>query len=234
MASDLELAGQQRKQLTADVAHELRTPLTNIQGYLEAIKDGLVDADEETIDTLHDQTTHLATLIEDLRILAVADAGALTLQKIHGTPSSTIKDAVSTFSQRAHDREIELSVSSSETGVTMDFDETRLRQIITNLVENSLTNTPNGGTIHIDIQDRAEDMKISITDSGIGISKENLPRIFDQFYRADGSRSSITGGAGLGLTIVKKLVEAHNGSIDVSSEVGRGTTFTISLPIDNS
>jgi signal transduction histidine kinase len=234
MASDLELAGQQRKQLTADVAHELRTPLTNIQGYLEAIKDGLVDADEETIDTLHDQTTHLATLIEDLRILAVADAGALTLQKIHGTPASTIKDAVSTFSQRAYDREIELSVSSSETGVTMDFDETRLRQIITNLVENSLTNTPNRGTIHIDIQDRAEDMKISITDSGIGISKENLPRIFDQFYRADGSRSSITGGAGLGLTIVKKLVEAHNGSIDVSSEVGRGTTFTISLPIDNS
>ena len=116
----------------------------------------------------------------------------------------------------------------------MDFDETRLRQIITNLVENSLTNTPKGGTIHIDIQDRAEDMKISITDSGIGISKENLPRIFDQFYRADGSRSSTTGGAGLGLTIVKKLVEAHNGSIDVSSEVGRGTTFTISLPINNS
>ena len=234
MASDLELAGQQRKQLTADVAHELRTPLTNIQGYLEAIKDGLVDADEETIDTLHDQTTHLATLIEDLRILAVADAGALTLQKIHGTPAITIKDAVSTFSQRAYDREIELSVSISETGVTMDFDETRLRQIITNLVENSLTNTPKGGTIHIDIQDRAEDMKISITDTGIGISKENLPRIFDQFYRADGSRSSTTGGAGLGLTIVKKLVEAHNGSIDVSSEVGRGTTFTISLPINNS
>ncbi len=234
MASDLELAGQQRKQLTADVAHELRTPLTNIQGYLEAIKDGLVHADEETIDTLHDQTTHLATLIEDLRILAVAEAGALTLQKIHGTPAITIKDAVSTFSQRAYDREIELSVSSSETDATMDFDETRLRQIITNLVENSLTNTPKGGTIHIDIQERAEDMKISITDSGIGISKENLPRIFDQFYRADGSRSSITGGAGLGLTIVKKLVEAHNGSIDVSSEVGRGTTFTISLPINNS
>ena len=109
-----------------------------------------------------------------------------------------------------------------------------MRQIITNLVENSLTNTPNSGTIHIDIQERAEDMKISITDSGIGISKENLPRIFDQFYRADGSRSSTTGGAGLGLTIVKKLVEAHNGSIDVSSEVGRGTTFTVSLPINNS
>ncbi|KAA1302212.1 MAG: HAMP domain-containing protein [SAR202 cluster bacterium] len=234
MASDLELAGQQRKQLTADVAHELRTPLTNIQGYLEAIKDGMVDADEETIDTLHDQTTHLATLIEDLRILAVADAGALTLQKTHGSPVTTIEDAVTTFSQRARDREIELSVSSSKTTLTMDYDETRLRQIITNLVENALTNTPNNGTINIDIQDNAQDLKISITDSGVGISKENLPRIFDQFYRVDGSRSSVTGGAGLGLTIVKKLVEAHNGSVDVSSEVGQGTTFTVSLPIIDS
>ena len=234
MASELELAGQQRKQLTADVAHELRTPLTNIQGYLEAIKDGMVDADEETIDTLHDQTTHLATLIEDLRILAVADAGALTLQKTHGSPVTTIEDAVTTFSQRARDREIELSVSSSKTTLTMDYDETRLRQIITNLVENALTNTPNNGTINIDIQDNAQDLKISITDSGVGISKENLPRIFDQFYRVDGSRSSVTGGAGLGLTIVKKLVEAHNGSVDVSSEVGQGTTFTVSLPIIDS
>ena len=234
MASDLELAGQQRKQLTADVAHELRTPLTNIQGYLEAIKDGLVDADEETIDTLHDQTTHLATLIEDLRILAVADAGALTLQKIQGTPVTTIEDAVTTFSQRARDREIELSVSSSKTALTMDFDQTRLRQIITILVENALTTTPNHGTIHIDIRNSAEDLKISITDSGVGISKENLPRIFDQFYRVDGSRSTITGGAGLGLTIVKKLTEAHNGSIDVSSELGQGTTITVSLPIGNS
>ena len=234
MASDLELAGQQRKQLTADVAHELRTPLTNIQGYLEAIKDGMVDADEETIDTLHDQTTHLATLIEDLRILAVADAGALTLQKTHGSPVTTIEDAVTTFSQRARDREIELSVSSSKTTLTMDYDETRLRQIITNLVENALTNTPNNGTINIDVQDNAQDLKISITDSGVGILKENLPRIFDQFYRVDGSRSSVTGGAGLGLTIVKKLVEAHNGSVGVSSEIGQGTTFTVSLPIIDS
>ena len=116
----------------------------------------------------------------------------------------------------------------------MDFDQTRLRQIITNLVENSLINTSNHGTIHIDIRNSAEDLKISITDSGVGISKENLPRIFDQFYRVDGSRSSVTGGAGLGLTIVKKLVEAHNGSIHVSSEVGQGTTFTVSLPINNS
>ena len=234
MASDLELAGQQRKQLTADVAHELRTPLTNIQGYLEAIKDGLVDPDEETIDTLHDQTTHLATLIEDLRILAVADAGALTLEKTHGSPVTIIADVVTTFSQRARDREIELSVSSNGTTLTMDYDETRLRQIITNLVENALTNTPNNGTVNLDIRDNAQDLKISITDSGVGISKENLPRIFDQFYRVDDSRSSVTGGAGLGLTIVKKLVEAHNGSIDVSSELGQGTTFTVSLPIGNS
>jgi signal transduction histidine kinase len=230
MASDLELAVKQRRQLTADVAHELRTPLTNIQGYIEAIKDGVVDADEETIDTLHTQTIHLANLIEDLRILAVADAGALALNKSHGSPVPVIEDSVAHFGQRARERDIELVITVDESDVVVDFDETRIRQIVSNLIENALTHTPNNGQISIEMQGNAEGLNTSVTDSGAGISSDDLPRIFDQFYRADQSRARATGGAGLGLTIVKRLVEAHGGDISVTSDPGQGTTFTVFLP----
>ncbi|HIF72004.1 MAG TPA: HAMP domain-containing protein [Dehalococcoidia bacterium] len=230
MASDLELAVRQRRQLTADVAHELRTPLANIQGYIEAIKDGVVEADEETIDTLHTQTIHLANLIEDLRILAVADAGALALNKSHCSPISVIEDSVAHFSQRARERDIELAITIDESDVVIDFDETRIRQIVSNLVENALTHTPNNGRITVAIHGNAEGLRTSITDSGVGISSDDLPRIFDQFYRADQSRTRTTGGAGLGLTIVKRLVEAHGGDISVTSDPGQGTTFTVFLP----
>ncbi len=230
MASDLELAVDQRRQLTADVAHELRTPLTNIQGYLEAIKDGVVEADEETIDTLHTQTIHLSNLIEDLRILAIADAGALALNKSHGSPVSVIKDSVAHFKQRARERKIDLNISTSGSDSVIDFDETRMRQIVSNLIENALTHTPNNGTIDVLVNGHARGLDLTVSDSGIGISEVDLPRIFDQFYRADQSRARATGGAGLGLTIVKRLVEAHGGEISVKSESGNGTTFNVFMP----
>jgi signal transduction histidine kinase len=230
MASDLELAVVQRRQLTADVAHELRTPLTNIQGYLEAIKDGVVEPDEETIDTLHTQTIHLSNLIEDLRILAIADAGALALNKSHGSPVSVIEDSVAHFSQRANERSIKLNVTNTGTETVIDFDETRIRQIVSNLVENALTHTPNYGQVDVGIHGDDAHLEILVTDSGIGISEADLPRVFDQFYRADQSRNRATGGAGLGLTIVKRLVDAHGGEISVASESGEGTTFKILIP----
>jgi signal transduction histidine kinase len=230
MASDLELAVDQRRQLTADVAHELRTPLTNIQGYIEAIKDGVVEPDEQTIDTIHTQTLHLATLIEDLRILAIVDAGALTLNKSHGSPISVIQDSAAHFSQRAREREIKLDVSVNGIDITVDFDETRIRQIVSNLIENALTHTPNSGTISVSLVGESNGLTMSVSDSGPGISSNDLPRIFDQFYRADQSRARVTGGAGLGLTIVKRLVEAHGGHISVTSKPGHGATFTVVLP----
>jgi signal transduction histidine kinase len=233
MASDLELAVVQRRQLTADVAHELRTPLTNIQGYLEAIKDGVVEPDEETIGTLHTQTIHLSNLIEDLRILAIADAGALGLNKSHGSPVSVIENSVAHFNQRAKERSINLSVTNYGIETVIDFDETRIRQIISNLVENALTHTPNNGQIEVEISGGDDGIKILVSDSGIGISEADQPRVFDQFYRADQSRNRATGGAGLGLTIVKRLVDAHGGSISVSSEYGEGTTFKILIPANS-
>ena len=230
MASDLELAVDQRRQLTADVAHELRTPLTNIRGYIEAIKDGVVDADEETIDTLHTQTIHLANLIEDLRILAIADAGALAMNKSHGSPVSVIEDSVAHFSQRARERDIELDFSTQGTATIVDFDETRVRQIVSNLIENALTHTPNSGRIVVSVSGDPHGVEMLVSDSGTGISESDLPRIFDQFYRADQSRTRATGGAGLGLTIVKRLVEGHGGDISVTSESGEGTSFKVFLP----
>jgi signal transduction histidine kinase len=230
MASDLELASEQRRQLTADVAHELRTPLTNIQGYLEAIRDGVVDANDDTIDTIHSQTIHLANLVEDLRIVAVADAGALVLNKTHDSPAPVIEETVANFTQRARERGIDLSISRTGIEPIVDFDETRLRQIVTNLVENALTHTPNNGKITVEIAGSTAGLKMSVSDSGVGISSEDLPRIFDQFYRADQSRTRATGGAGLGLTIVKRLAEAHGGTVSAASEPGEGTTFTVLLP----
>jgi len=230
MAGDLELAVDQRRQLTADVAHELRTPLTNIQGYIEAIKDGVVEPDEQTIDTIHTQTLHFATLIEDLRILAIVDAGALRLNKFHGSPISVIQDSAAHFSQRAREREIKLDVSVNGIDITIDFDETRIRQIVSNLIENALTHTPNSGTISVSLVGESNGLTMSVSDSGPGISSNDLPRIFDQFYRVDQSRTKATGGTGLGLTIVKRLVEAHGGQITVASELGNGATFTVVLP----
>jgi signal transduction histidine kinase len=231
MANDLELAVDQQRQLTADVAHELRTPLTNIQGYLEAIKDGVVEPDEETIDTLHTQTIHLSKLIDDLRMLAIADAGALALNKSHGSPVSVIHDSVTHFKQRASDRQIDLNYSTTGSEPMIDFDETRMRQIVSNLVENALTHTPNNGNIEVQVNGHDRGIDISVSDSGVGIAEEDLPRIFDQFYRADQSRTRATGGAGLGLTIVKRLVEAHGGEISVTSESGHGATFNVFIPV---
>jgi signal transduction histidine kinase len=234
MASDLELARQQHRQLTADVAHELRTPLTNIQGYLEGIKDRVVNPDAEIIETLHSQTIHLAKLVEDLRVLAIADAGALVLDKIHGSVIPVIEDVVAIFTQRAREKQIEISIHKTGTDPILDFDETRMRQIGTNLIENALTYTPNNGTVKVEVRGSSEKFILSVSDSGTGIPEDDLPRIFDQFFRTDRSRNRATGGVGLGLTIVKRLVESHGGFVGVTSKPGEGATFIITLPVQQS
>ncbi len=230
MASKLETAIEHRRQLTADVAHELRTPLTNIQGYVEAIKDGVVSADEDVISTIHTQTIHLSKLIDDLRMLAIADAGALALNKSHGSPIAVIEDSVADFRQRAREDNIDLKFSINGTTTEINFDETRMRQIVSNLVENALTHTPNNGQVNVKLTGSDLGLELLVSDSGIGVSKTDLPRIFDQFYRTDQSRTRSTGGAGLGLTIVKRLVEAHDGKISVNSQPGYGTTFRVFIP----
>lgn len=232
MASDLESAELNRRRMTADIAHELRTPLTNIQGYLEAIMDGVVKPDSDTIRSLHSQTVHLSRLVDDLRLLSVAEAGALRLETTPDSLASVLKETARSFQPRAAELGITFEVPVPANLPTVELDRTRMRQVIANLVENALQHTPGGGTVTVSAEQVDDDtVAFSVSDTGNGIPEHELERIFDQFYRVDPSRNRSTGGVGLGLTIVKRLVEAHHGTLMVSSTVGEGTVFTVELPI---
>ncbi|MBT3942669.1 MAG: HAMP domain-containing histidine kinase [Chloroflexi bacterium] len=232
MAGALEDAEAERRRLVADIAHELRSPLTNIQGYLEAIKDGVLDADDATIDTIYSQTKHLGALVEDLRLLALVEAGSLRLELTATNLADLVKDASEAFRPRAIERSVTLDVSASEGMPDARLDPTRIRQVVSNLVENAITHTPDGGrvAVTVDLVDDTNSAVVMVSDTGTGISPDDLPHVFDRFYRVDPSRNRVTGGAGLGLTIVKRLVEVHGGRIEVDSELGSGTTFTVEIP----
>ena len=234
MASELEAAETRRRRLTADIAHELRTPLTNIRGYLEGVKDGVIKPDDHTIGTLHQETLHLSALVDDLRLLAVADAGALKLEMLPDRVESVVESVAHSFMPRAVDADVELVCEISGDLPLVNIDRTRMTQIIQNLVENAIHHSTSNRKIIIRVEkceEHDEDsVIISVTDSGDGIPDADIEHIFDQFYRVDTSRTRSTGGAGLGLTIVKRLVEAHNGKIEVTSAIGAGTTFSLTLP----
>ena len=230
MAEGLEEAERQRRNLTADVAHELRTPLSNIQGYLEAIKDDLVDPTPETIDTIHGQALHLSRLVEDLRLLAQVEAGALQLQLSPTEIEELMQSSVEAVRPRADAQRIDLGLDVEPSLQTMDLDATRISQVIGNLLENAITHTPEGGSVTVSAHTAGETIEVAVSDTGSGISSEELPRLFNRFYRADPSRDRSTGGVGLGLTIARRLVEAHGGTIEVESELGEGSRFTVRLP----
>ena len=232
MASDLESAELNRRRMTADIAHELRTPLTNIQGYLEAILDGVVQPDRDTINSLHSQTVHLARLVDDLRLLSVAEAGALRLETMPDSLGAVLSETTRSFEPRATELGIALGLSV-ETGLPpVELDRTRMRQVVANLIENAMQHTPAGGNVRVAAERTGPgSVAFTISDTGAGIPTEELGRIFDQFYRVDPSRNRATGGAGLGLTIAKRLVEAHGGKLSVSSTRGEGTSFRVELPV---
>jgi len=230
MAAGLQQLAKQRKAMTADVAHELRTPLTNIRGYLEAIKDGVLQPDAATISIIHEQAAHLSRLVEDLRLLAIADAGRLELTLGPERLDLLAEDAVAAFRPRASESGTSLLVVASPGLQPLQLDRTRMRQVVANLVENALTHTPAGGRVTVEVEDAGERQRLTVADTGRGIPRDQLDRIFEQFYRVDPSRTRSTGGAGLGLTIVKRLVEAHGGKIWAESEEGSGARFIIELP----
>ena len=231
MAEGLEEAERQRRNLTADVAHELRTPLSNIQGYLEAIRDGLVDPTPETIDTIHEQALHLSRLVEDLRLLAQVETGALRLRLSPTRIEELLQSSVEAVRPRADAKRVSLSLDVDVSLPMLEMDATRISQVIGNLLENAITHTPEGGRVNVSAHATGGAIEVTVSDTGPGIAPEELTRIFDRFYRADPSRDRSTGGAGLGLTIARRLVEAHGGTIEAESELGRGSRFTVRLPI---
>lgn len=232
MASDLEKAEQQRKILMADIAHELRTPLSNVQGYLEAIKDGLLQPDGRTIDTVHEQVMQLGRLVEDLRLLALAEAGDLPLHRQPGSLVDVLRRSMDGVKPRADARGVQLSLEAPEDLPPVEMDSMRIAQVVGNLLENAISYTPEGGRVTVTASlSEAGLARVSVADTGIGIPEEDLPSIFERFYRVDPSRTRATGAAGLGLTIAKGLMEAHGGAIYAESSPGQGSRFTFELPL---
>ncbi|MFI8004840.1 ATP-binding protein [Streptomyces sp. NPDC086010] len=227
---------EQRKVMVSDVAHELRTPLSNIRGWLEGAQDGIADPDATFVSSLLEEAVQLQHIIDDLQDLAAADAGALRLH-----PEAVRIDDLLAHVVAAHQAPAEAA------GVTLDADRpaghdpapglvadpVRLRQAIGNLVTNAVRHTPAGGRVTLRAYGAGkagQDVVVEVADTGTGIAPEDLPHVFDRFWRAEKSRNRRTGGSGLGLAIVRKLVEAHGGTAAVVSTVGEGSVFTLRLP----
>jgi signal transduction histidine kinase len=231
MAENLEKNEQQRRNMVADVAHELRTPISNLKGYLEAISDGLIKPDEETIRSLNEEASSLSRLVGDLQELTLADAGKLKMAVQPEEISHIIKETVLAIQAKAANKELNVTTDLPEELPLVEIDAQRIRQVLNNLLSNALAHTGKGGMITVASQQQGDRLAISVTDSGEGIAPEHLPFIFDRFYRVDKSRTRATGGSGLGLTIAKRLVESHGGTITVTSQLGQGSAFTFTLPI---
>jgi len=238
MVGELERAEQQRRNLTADIAHELRTPLHIIQGNLEGVIDGVYQPTPDHINNTLDETRLLTRLVNDLQTLSLAETGQLPLHPARFLLADLIADLTSSFSSQAASLGVDLKTQIADPNqqVTADYD--RLNQVLSNLISNALRHTPSGGTISIhteSIQKESQTtqyaVRIMIQDTGSGIPSQDLPFIFDRFWRGDKSRSERT-HSGLGLAIAKQLIHAHGGTIDAQSDglPGKGTAFTIELP----
>jgi two-component system sensor histidine kinase BaeS len=233
MAGELERADQQRRNLTADVAHELRTPLHIIQGNLEGVLDGVYQPTAEHIEATLDETLALARLVDDLRTLSLAEAGQLSLVWESVDVGELLNDVGTSFSGQAEAAGIQLHLDANgdPAKMTITGDVGRLDQVLSNLVANAFRYTPPGGVITLLGEPIEGGIRITVGDTGRGIPAEDLPYIFDRFWRGDRSRSHEGGtSSGLGLAIARQLVRAHGGQISVESQPGQGTTFTIELP----
>ncbi len=232
MAASLEVAEQQRRNLTADVAHELRTPLHILQGNLEGLQDGVYEPTQEQFEAMLEETHLLTRLVDDLQTLSLAEAGQLPLHLAPVKIDELLADVATSFSGQAEAANIRLSVTLDlppEFVIQADGD--RLDQVISNLVSNSLRHTPSGGSIVLSASPLPDGVRLSVKDSGEGIPPEDLPFVFERFWRGDRSRTRQgKAGSGLGLAIVRQLVKAHGGTIEAASQPGAGTTFTIDLP----
>jgi len=231
MANDLERAELLRRNLVADVAHELRTPLSNLRGYLEAVSDGIVKPDVNTIRSLNEEAMLLSRLVDDLQELSLAEAGKIKLTRQPEQIADLVKQAVAAAQPQATAKGPSLVANLPDHLPSVHIDHQRVIQVLHNLIENAIAHTAEGGTVTIDARQHQNQVEVSITDTGEGIPPEDLPYIFERFYRVDKSRARATGGTGLGLTIARRLIEAHGGKIEVQSEPGKGSRFTFTLPI---
>ena len=231
--TELKKLEQIRKDFVANVSHELKTPITSIKGFAETLLDGALN-DPKTLKSflsiILNESERLQTLINDLLELSKIEQHnfRLTIENIDLV--KIVSESIEILSDKANRKDIQIHIHSDEPTLRMKGDPRRLKQIFINIIDNAITYTPNQGDIKIRLNDLQDKVRVTITDTGIGISKEEIPRIFERFYRVDRARSRESGGTGLGLAIVKHLMEAHHGYISVESEIGKGTSFHLTFP----
>ena len=226
MARRLKDIDEQRRNLLADITHELRTPITVIQGNIEGVLDGVYAADEAHLKSILEEIQRLSHLVDDLRTLALAESGALQLEKEPTDLAVLVGETVAGLRAQADEAGVSLETDLPADAALVTVDPERLRQVLTNLLMNALRHTLAGGRICVRFEVvQPDEARISVEDTGIGIRPEDLPYIFDRFYKSKDST-----GMGLGLAIARNLVQAHGGSIQASSQPGKGAVFTITLP----
>ncbi len=232
MADNLARSETARRNMLADVAHELRNPIGVIQSHLEAMLDGVFPTTPEQIASLHDETILLTRLVDDLRALALADAGQLTLARQPTDLHTLVSKTVEAFQVQATENQIMLTSELATNIPPVHIDAERIAQVLRNLLSNALRYTLAGGRVHVKLMNTGRAARVQVSDTGPGIPSEVLPMVFERFWRADKSRTRAQGGAGLGLAIAKQWIEAHGGQIGVESELGQGTTFWFNLPLE--
>lgn len=236
MASALEQTERRRVELVGDVAHELRTPITTLTGYLEGLMDGVVEPSPETWATLHTESLRLRRLVDDLQELSRAEAGQIPLHTARISPASVVNAARERVAAQYAEKGLELRITEPTNLPAISADPDRAVQVLTNLLTNALRYTPatqsSPGRVEVSVTREGRMLAFHVRDTGVGIAHDDLPRIFERFYRVEKSRARALGGTGIGLTIAKALVEAMHGTMRAESPgLGQGSTFTFTLPI---
>jgi signal transduction histidine kinase len=230
MSNELSRSVNARKQMTADIAHELRTPLSLILGHAEAVHDGVLQPTRENFEIIREEATRLEHLVNDLRILSLADAGELAITPQVIEAGRLLHEVNSLYQFQAQRKNISLELDIPSPLSTIEVDPGRMTQVLTNILDNALRHTPAGGKIILSAKEVNDQVELAVQDSGPGLEPEDLDRIFNRFYRTDASRQREDGGSGLGLAIAKSIVQAHGGQVSAESEVGKGLKVIIALP----
>ncbi len=231
MAQELARSDELRRNLTADVAHELRTPLSVIRGKLEGVLDGVYPNTSEHLELVLEEVELLTHLVEDLRLLALTEAGQLALEKQPMDVGDLLRDAQVNFGPQAFDRDVTLALDLPVELPKVLADRRRISQVLGNLLTNALRHTPEGGCVTLSAEPGEGVVTVAVADTGAGIPSEYLPYVFERFWRGDKARTRSSGRTGLGLAIAKHLVEAHGGEIGVESTPGQGSKFRFTLPV---
>ena len=233
MSREVARVNKLRRQMTADIAHDLRTPLTVIAGYVESMQDGILQPTPERLAIIGDEIGRLQNLVGDLRTLSLADSGELPIHPQLLSPRTFLERAAAPYEHRVQQQNISLVVDTADDLPQIWLDESRILQVLGNLINNSLRHTPEGGKITLSAKTSGRKLEISVADTGSGISKDDIPHIFERFFRSDPSRFSESGEtSGLGLAIAKAFVELQGGKILVESELGKGTVMRMTFPLN--